>query len=56
VAGGVTAPGRAGPDRIRGPGLEEAQLGEHGIDGVRCEDAAARAGVGKATLYRRCQA
>ncbi len=24
-----------------------------GIDGVRCEDVAARAGVGKATLYRR---
>jgi AcrR family transcriptional regulator len=28
-------------------------LGERGIDGVRCEDVAARAGVGKATLYRR---
>lgn len=28
-------------------------LGECGIDGVRCEDVAARAGVGKATLYRR---
>ena len=28
-------------------------IGECGIDGVRCEDVAARAGVGKATLYRR---
>jgi AcrR family transcriptional regulator len=30
-----------------------AAIGECGIDGVRCEDVAARAGVGKATLYRR---
>ena len=28
-------------------------IGECGIDGVRCEDVATRAGVGKATLYRR---
>ena len=28
-------------------------IGERGIDGVHCEDVAARAGVGKATLYRR---
>ena len=28
-------------------------VGERGIDGVSCEDVAARAGVGKATLYRR---
>jgi AcrR family transcriptional regulator len=30
-----------------------AAIGERGIDGVHCEDVAARAGVGKATLYRR---
>jgi AcrR family transcriptional regulator len=28
-------------------------VGEVGIEGVRCDDVAARAGVGKATLYRR---
>jgi AcrR family transcriptional regulator len=28
-------------------------IGENGIDGVSCEDVASRAGVGKATLYRR---
>jgi AcrR family transcriptional regulator len=54
------------PDTVRRPGRPRSEraeqaiidaaieaLGEHGIDGVRCEDVAARAGVGKATLYRR---
>ena len=48
------------PGRPRSERAEQAiidatieALGEHGIDGVRCEDVAARAGVGKATLYRR---
>jgi AcrR family transcriptional regulator len=56
----------ASPDTVRRPGRPRSEraeqaiidaaieaLGEHGIDGVRCEDVAARAGVGKATLYRR---
>jgi AcrR family transcriptional regulator len=48
------------PGRPRSEHAEHALLeatieaiGECGIDGVRCEDVAARAGVGKATLYRR---
>ena len=48
------------PGRPRSEHAEQALLeatieaiGECGIDGVRCEDVAARAGVGKATLYRR---
>jgi AcrR family transcriptional regulator len=48
------------PGRPRSEQAEQALLeatieaiGERGIDGVRCEDVAARAGVGKATLYRR---
>jgi AcrR family transcriptional regulator len=48
------------PGRPRSERAEQAiidatieALGECGIDGVRCEDVAARAGVGKATLYRR---
>jgi AcrR family transcriptional regulator len=50
------------PGRPRSERAEQAILdatldaiGECGIDGVRCEDVAARAGVGKATLYRRWQ-
>jgi AcrR family transcriptional regulator len=56
----------ATPDAARRPGRPRSEraeqaiidatieaLGECGIDGVRCEDVAARAGVGKATLYRR---
>jgi AcrR family transcriptional regulator len=50
------------PGRPRSEQAEQAILdaaieavGECGIDGVRCEDVAARAGVGKATLYRRWQ-
>ena len=48
------------PGRPRSERAEQAiidatieALGERGIDGVHCEDVAARAGVGKATLYRR---
>ena len=48
------------PGRPRSERAEQAILdatleaiGEYGVDGVRCEDVAARAGVGKATLYRR---
>lgn len=48
------------PGRPRSERAEQAILdatleavGENGIDGVSCEDVAARAGVGKATLYRR---
>jgi len=50
------------PGRPRSERAEQAILqatidaiGERGIDGVHCEDVAARAGVGKATLYRRWQ-
>ena len=48
------------PGRPRSERAEQAiidatieAIGERGIEGVRCEDVAARAGVGKATLYRR---
>jgi AcrR family transcriptional regulator len=48
------------PGRPRSERAEQAiiqatieAIGECGIDGVRCEDVAARAGVGKATIYRR---
>jgi AcrR family transcriptional regulator len=48
------------PGRPRSERAEQAILDatldaiiECGIEGVRCEDVAARAGVGKATLYRR---
>ena len=48
------------PGRPRSERAEQAILqatieaiGERGIDGVHCEDVATRAGVGKATLYRR---
>jgi len=50
------------PGRPRSERAEQAILaaaieavGENGIDGMSCEDVAARAGVGKATLYRRWQ-
>jgi AcrR family transcriptional regulator len=61
-AAGATAPRDAirRPGRPRSERAEQAILdaaieavGENGIDGVSCEDVAARAGVGKATLYRR---
>jgi AcrR family transcriptional regulator len=58
---GDAATGRR-PGRPRSERAEQAILdatldaiGDCGIDGVRCEDVAARAGVGKATLYRRWQ-
>jgi AcrR family transcriptional regulator len=54
------------PDATRRPGRPRSEraeqaiidatleaLSERGIDGVHCEDVATRAGVGKATLYRR---
>ncbi|HLH84427.1 MAG TPA: TetR/AcrR family transcriptional regulator [Trebonia sp.] len=48
-------PGRPRSERAEQAILDAtlAAIGECGIDGVRCEDVAARAGVGKATLYRR---
>jgi AcrR family transcriptional regulator len=55
-------PGDTGrrPGRPRSERAEQAiidatieAIGENGIDGVSCEDVASRAGVGKATLYRR---
>lgn len=58
AAGRPERPGR--PGRPRSERAEQAildaaieALGEYGVEGVRCEDVAARAGVGKATLYRR---
>ena len=55
----VSDPARR-PGRPRSERAEQAiidatieAIGEHGIDGVSCEDVASRAGVGKATLYRR---
>jgi AcrR family transcriptional regulator len=51
---------RRAPGRPRSERAEQAILDatldaiiECGVEGVRCEDVAARAGVGKATLYRR---
>lgn len=48
------------PGRPRSERAEQAiigavmdAIGDRGLEGVRCEDVAARAGVGKATLYRR---
>jgi AcrR family transcriptional regulator len=56
-AGGAAArrPGRPRSERAEQAILDATieAVGENGIDGVRCEDVAARAGVGKATLYRR---
>lgn len=48
-------PGRPRSERAEQAILDAAieAVGENGIDGVSCEDVAARAGVGKATLYRR---
>ena len=48
-------PGRPRSERAEQSIIEAtlAALAERGIDGVHCEDVAARAGVGKATLYRR---
>ena len=62
----VTPDAGEAPDAARRPGRPRSEraeqsiieatieaLAERGIDGVHCEDVAARAGVGKATLYRR---
>lgn len=51
----VRRPGRPRSERAEQALLDATieAVGELGIDGVRCEDVAARAGVGKATLYRR---
>jgi AcrR family transcriptional regulator len=50
-------PGRPRSERAEQAILDAAleAVAECGIDGVRCEDVATRAGVGKATLYRRWQ-
>ncbi len=52
---GARRPGRPRSERAEQAILDAAieAVGENGIDGVSCEDVAARAGVGKATLYRR---
>jgi len=54
-AGATRRPGRPRSERAEQAILDAAieAVGENGIDGVSCEDVAARAGVGKATLYRR---
>ena len=48
-------PGRPRSEQAAQAILEAAieAVADRGIDGVSCEDVAARAGVGKATLYRR---
>jgi AcrR family transcriptional regulator len=66
VEADVTVSAPAARDVIRRPGRPRSEraeqaildatldaIGDYGVDGVRCEDVAARAGVGKATLYRR---
>jgi len=51
----VRRPGRPRSERAEQAILDATveAIGDCGVDGVRCEDVAARAGVGKATLYRR---
>jgi AcrR family transcriptional regulator len=51
----VRRPGRPRSERAEQAILDATleAITENGVDGVRCEDVAARAGVGKATLYRR---
>ena len=53
--GTARRPGRPRSERAEQAILQATieAIGERGIDGVHCEDVAARAGVGKATLYRR---
>ena len=55
VQDAVRRPGRPRSERAEQAILDATleAIGEYGVDGVRCEDVAARAGVGKATLYRR---
>lgn len=53
--GGARRPGRPRSERAEQAILDATleAIAERGVDGVGCEDVAARAGVGKATLYRR---
>jgi AcrR family transcriptional regulator len=53
--GAVRRPGRPRSERAEQAILDATleAIAERGVDGVGCEDIAARAGVGKATLYRR---
>jgi len=66
VEADVAASAAAVPEAARRPGRPRSEraeqaildatleaIADHGVDGVHCEDVAARAGVGKATLYRR---
>ncbi len=55
VADMARRPGRPRSERAEQAILDATieAVSDCGIDGVRCEDVAARAGVGKATLYRR---
>jgi AcrR family transcriptional regulator len=51
----IKRPGRPRSERAEQAIIDAAleAFAECGVEGVRCEDVAARAGVGKATLYRR---
>jgi AcrR family transcriptional regulator len=53
--GAARRPGRPRSERVEQAILDATleAIAERGVDGVGCEDVAARAGVGKATLYRR---
>jgi AcrR family transcriptional regulator len=53
--GAEKRPGRPRSERAEQAILDAAleAFAEHGVEGVRVEDVAARAGVGKATVYRR---
>ena len=53
--GAARRPGRPRSERAEQAILDATleAIAERGVDGVGCEDVAARAGVGKATLYRR---
>src|SRR5580693_6713358 len=55
AAGAARRPGRPRSERAEQAILDATleAIAERGVDGVGCEDVAARAGVGKATLYRR---
>ena len=66
AAAGQAVVGEAGGDTPRRPGRPRSEraeqaiidaalelFGEHGVEGLSCEAVAARAGVGKATIYRR---